>query len=424
VTPPVELVGATLDRYHLTERLGEGGMAAVYKAQHTILGSWHAIKVLRPELVAHRTIRDRFLAEGRIAAQIRHPNVVDVTDVLVAPGVAGLVMEFLDGPALDQVVDGWASPPDTAEILSIFLPILDGVAEAHAFGVIHRDLKPANVLLAKDRRGRHRPVILDFGIAKLAAETRVDHPTRRPTDAGTRMGTPAYMAPEQVRESREVDVRSDVFALGAILYELCTGEIAFGAASEFDSMQAVVAGRCRDPQDLRPDLHPVLAGAIRTALRVDPDDRFADCEAFATALGAALATAPVAPTSPGAPAAAPTRPSPAPARPGAVSEPAVAAARDPAVARAPSDGRLVVRSDATRLVVGRGPDCDVVVDDPLASEVHCVVTRHGVGATVEDLKSALGTLVNDRLIVGRHRLVSGDVLTVGRTPLTVEIRGT
>lgn len=388
--------GTEIERYIIEERLGEGGMAEVYLARHAVLGSRHAVKILRTEFVADERYRSRFLAEGRIAAQVRHPNVVDVTDVVIAPGVAGLVMEYLDGEPLDQWLDQRREPVDLNTLLAIALPVLDGLAEAHAYGVVHRDLKPANIVLCSNRRGRLRPVVLDFGIAKLGEDTRVQHNTALHTKAGTRMGTPAYMSPEQVRETASVDHRTDLFAMGAILYELATGRIAFAHDSEFDTMQAIVAGRYA-PLDGVPD---DLAAIIRCALALDPDERFANCGELQRALTAL------------GPGEAPTAPAPAPVKPPPPPEPTVRW-RGPALL----DGDRVHPLRGKEVVCGRAADADLRLDHPTVSEHHCVLRQERGRWGVSDLRSTLGTLVDGHLVVGRALLRPGQRVTVGQVEL-------
>lgn len=397
--------GTTIERYIILEPLGEGGMASVYLARHSILGSRHAVKVLRPELASNENIRGRFLAEGRIAAQIRHPNVIDVTDVIIAPGVAGLVMEYVEGPTLDA----WADARDTLcsldELLTVVLPVLDGLAEAHAYGVIHRDLKPANIVLGSDRRGGIRPVVLDFGIAKLREDTRVQHQTHLTTKIGTRMGTPAYMSPEQIRESASVDARTDVFAMGAILYELVTGYLAFATDSEYDTMQAVVEGRYMPVNERVPGAPPALVAAIHTALSIDPEARFPDCAGLAAALTACCATPTLVVT-----------PKPA------VRREAVPTVRDVLPARAwrgPAllQGDRVYALDSEQVTVGRSIDADITLSHASVSPEHCLFEIERGRWSVRDLRSTLGTLVDDSLVVGRTLLKPGQVVTVGAVDL-------
>ena len=261
-------------------------MAFVYQVRHEILHSRHALKVLRPELAAHEEIRARFLDEGRIQAQIRHPNLVEVTGAVAEAGIAGLVMEAVEGPSLHAWLAEHPGPVDLATIEAILLPLLSAAGAAPARGIVHRDLKPENIVLARRRDGALRPVILDFGVAKIREESDLGGAGR--TATGRHMGTPHYMSPEQVRGLRELDQRTDIFALGAILYELLTGSLCFEAESAFDAMQAIVDGRWTPIRQRIPSIHPALEEVLGRALALDPEDRFADCAAFSRALTTAL----------------------------------------------------------------------------------------------------------------------------------------
>jgi serine/threonine-protein kinase len=323
--------GDRIDRYELIRLLGEGGMASVWLTRHAVLGSQHALKVLNAELVSDDEIRDRFLAEGRIQAQLRHPNLLPVTDVVAIPGVAGLVMEYVDGPSLEQWLAARAAPPRADELRAIFLPILAGIAEAHHHGVIHRDLKPANILLERRRDGTLRPRIADFGIAKIATDARLKHEARNKTRARMRMGTLAYMSPEQITDAGEVDRRADVFALGAILYELATGRPAFDGPTEYAVMNAIVTGGWERPAPGAVD--PRVLACIERALDPTPAERFPDCETFAAYLGDASAQpvavpVPVPVPVPGA------APAPAPT-PAPVAAPAALAPTDAPISTTP-----------------------------------------------------------------------------------------
>jgi eukaryotic-like serine/threonine-protein kinase len=190
--------GDVIERYRLIEPLGEGGMGTVWLVEHVTLRGRHALKVLDRHLLADAGIRERFLEEGRIQSSLVHPAIVRVTDV-VTDGVAGLVMDYVDGPDLgDWLVDrGPISEADAKVILST---LLGAVGLAHDRGIVHRDLKPGNVLM---RGGALSPVLVDFGIAKVVAQG------GSRTRTGTSMGTPGYMAPEQVRDaSKEPSLNS------------------------------------------------------------------------------------------------------------------------------------------------------------------------------------------------------------------------
>ncbi|HEX8439289.1 serine/threonine-protein kinase [Archangium sp.] len=286
--------GTQLDgRYEVVRLLGQGGMAAVYQVRHLGLHSTHALKVLNADLSRNDDIRGRFLAEGRIQARLRHPHIVQVTEIVTTP-VAGLVMDYIEGPTLGEFCRGRGLEPKL--LLEVFLPVLDAVEEAHRHGVVHRDLKPDNIIIGKDSRGRLQPKVTDFGIAKVLVGESAEGKAR--TQAGARMGTLLYMSPEQIRGAAEVDARTDIFALGAILYEVATGQVAFHASSDYDTMKRIVEGTYEPPERFVGELPPVIAGCIRKALAVEPSERFQDCAAFREALEQALEANPEVPERP------------------------------------------------------------------------------------------------------------------------------
>ncbi len=254
--------GGTVDRYVVEELVGRGGMAVVYRVRHAQLGSRHALKVLS---FRSATIQSRLLAEGRAQGSFHHPNVVAVTDVISIDGAPALVMEFVDGPSLEGLLA--RGPLTLAQSDALARGILRGVAAAHRHGLIHRDLKPANILLVA-HDGHLVPKVADFGLVKLAREDDGQH-----TRTGSTMGTPAYMAPEQIRDVKRVDARADVFSLGAILYELVTGRRAFTGRDMYDIFKAIAEGP-RPP--LPPNVPQRMAEAINGALAADPADRIPD----------------------------------------------------------------------------------------------------------------------------------------------------
>ena len=256
-------------------------MAKVYKAKHSILETHHAIKVLDPEFRANPDARKRFLDEAKIQAKhLDHVNIVKVTNIVATSEHAALVMELIEGPSLESHIANLKAQP--AEIKRIMLGVLAGVGYAHKNGIIHRDLKPANVLLAK-RDGELIPKVTDFGIAKVILPDD-GGAVKKSTHAAARMGTLSYMSPEQVRRAKDATARSDVFSLGAMLYEMATGEMAFGGDSEYDVMENIVNGRYQPAERRFDQLDPLLASVIKKALETDPADRFASCEEMAAAL--------------------------------------------------------------------------------------------------------------------------------------------
>jgi hypothetical protein len=259
--------GTRIDRYLVEDVLGEGGLAVVYKVRHESLGSVHALKVLT---VASPELKERLQQEGRIQAQLRHTNVVAVTDVVQWGDQPVLVLEFVEGPNLEAFIA--ERRPSIQQADALARGILDGVVAAHARQLIHRDLKPNNVLLQQEG-DRYIPKIADFGFAKWLQE---GHAPGR-TLPGSQ-GTPEFMSPEQVRDASSVDQQTDVWALGALLYELVTGERAFGGLDMFDTFDRVVHGRFVPPKERVPNLPDRMDRAIRGALAVDRGERVPSVE--------------------------------------------------------------------------------------------------------------------------------------------------
>lgn len=254
------------DRFLVEALLGEGAMARVYRVRHLGLGSVYALKLLS---ISHPSLATRLLQEGRIQAQLRHPNVVTVTDIVEHEGRIGLLMEYVDGPTLERLIT--QQRLGINEALSLFARILAGVTAAHAAGVLHRDLKPANVLLAR-KGDRWYPKVTDFGIARLL----MPEPGQGHTRHGIPMGTPGYMAPEQARDATGVDARADIFSLAAILYEMVSGQPALSKDLEI-SVVEVHDAVWTPLQELVPECPTALAQAVQKALSFSPDDRPLSC---------------------------------------------------------------------------------------------------------------------------------------------------
>lgn len=261
--------GQTLDRYELSGLLGEGGAARVYRATHAQLGTQHALKVLH---LVGAGVRERMLREARVQAQLRHPNLVPVSDVFFVGQQPVIVMDFVDGPNLE----GWINQvrPDLSQAEAVFRGILAGVAFAHGQGVVHRDLKPANILV-ETQAGRAVPRVTDFGLARVLEDS-----SPRRTRMGVAMGTPGYMAPEMLSAAPTADERADVFSLGCILYALVCHRIPFAAPDRFELFEQLRKGLYTDPLEHRPDLGQGVVAAIRGCLIVDRDRRIPSCQAL------------------------------------------------------------------------------------------------------------------------------------------------
>lgn len=257
-------------RYRVERLLGRGGQAEVYLVRHADLGSWHAMKLVE----AHPTSRARILHEGQVQAALNHPHVVRVTDVVdVGPSLA-LIMEYVQGPDLSRVIRHQRLSLDQVD--AVARAVLSAMSVAHDHGLVHRDLKPENILLD---RGRHGvvPKVSDFGLALQV------HSLTRQTPNGALVGTPFYMSPEQVKDGRTVDRRSDIWAIGAILYELLTGRLAFEGEDLLAVWNAVAQASPVPMTSLAPDLPPRMVSTIERALQADPVDRFADCRSMLAA---------------------------------------------------------------------------------------------------------------------------------------------
>ena len=235
---PVDpLVGRTFDdKYRLDARLGEGGMGTVYRATHLLIERPVAVKVLNPRMVTDEAARERFRREARAAGRLQHSNAVAVTDFgETRDGLVYIVMELLEGRPMRELL-ARESPLDPARAVSLMLQASAAVAAAHDAGVIHRDLKPGNIFVVQRPNAPHIVKVLDFGIAKLAADTTggdeegESNPVNTLTGTGVMIGTPRYMSPEQC-DGAPLTPASDVYSLGVILYEMLTGQTPFSGAT-------------------------------------------------------------------------------------------------------------------------------------------------------------------------------------------------
>jgi eukaryotic-like serine/threonine-protein kinase len=265
------LIGKQVQNYQVTSLLGEGGMGAVYLGVHAVLGRQVAIKILRREFAEDPRLVDRFINEAKAANAIRHPGIVDVVDVgTLASGLPYLIMEMLAGETLRARLGRGPMPVATA--VDIAYQTADALAAAHAVGVVHRDLKPENLFLVSAGPVGDRVKVLDFGIAKLTGSGFAADSAH--TKTGAVLGTPAYMSPEQCRGSGDIDHRTDVYALGIILFEMLTGQQPFRAAGFGDLMMLHMTAPPPAPRSLNPAIPARIEAAVLRALAKRPEDRF------------------------------------------------------------------------------------------------------------------------------------------------------
>jgi eukaryotic-like serine/threonine-protein kinase len=266
--------GLLFGRFQVLDLCGRGRHADVFRVRVPPSNVVMALKVLR---APSRELTERLFREGRIQSQLKHPHITQVIEVIHADDEVGLLMDFVDGPSLDELLRP-GKPWRLEEALGIFRQLVSAVAYAHGAGVVHRDLTPANVLVFQEPSGDVAVRIIDFGLAKRSSEAdwQVDEEI---TEVGASLGTPGYAAPEQDRDASKADRSADIFSLGAILYELVCGRPAFprkdGATTPtpFAPVATVVS-----------DCPPAIAEAIARALSPNPAERFATCAEFAFAV--------------------------------------------------------------------------------------------------------------------------------------------
>ena len=262
--------GSRFGSYVVGACIGHGGMARIYRAEHEGLRRHVALKVLIDGFAQDREGHERFLREARIAAAIKHPNVVNIFDVGVQDSVPYLVMELLEGEDLEAMVHAKGAVSE-ATLVDIVVPIVAGLAAVHDAGVVHRDLKPGNIYLSRGRNDEIEPKLLDFGISRAAESEQFKLTTAR----GLLMGTPLYMSPEAI-QGGEITTLSDQYSLGVVLYECSTGFNPFAADTLAETVRRVTNGDFAPPSQHNPLLSRRMAKIIERAMSLDPNERFTD----------------------------------------------------------------------------------------------------------------------------------------------------
>jgi serine/threonine-protein kinase len=268
-------------RYRLAEQIGVGGMATIWKAEHLVLGSPVAVKFLHPGVGRRNSqLVERFMREARVAAAVRHRNVIEIKDFGVADDqrTPYMVMELLEGESL---ADRMEREPqlNVAFATHIMWLTLRGLAAVHDAGIVHRDLKPENIFLVDDPDGTY-PKLLDFGVSRRAADADI-------TQEGLIIGTPSYMSPEQAKGLRDIDVRTDIFSLGVMLWEMLAGRLPLDSDSPQELLRMIVQDAPPPLAQLRPDVPQALVEVIERAMAKNPDDRYHDAREMRWALAQA-----------------------------------------------------------------------------------------------------------------------------------------
>lgn len=402
VPAPPSLVGTSFDGYDLVAELGRGGMGVVYKANQKSLDRFVAIKMLLGDAAQDPVRLARFLTEARASASLNHANIVQIYHVGQWAAGPYFAMELLEGQTLEALVQ--KKPLSATSAATLLILISEAVHFAHTKNIVHRDLKPANIMIDVNRR----PVVMDFGIAKVLGQS------QGLTQQGVVMGTPAFMAPEQAGEQLDrVGPHSDVYSLCAILYNALTGRLPFDEGTALRTVLKVI-GPDLPPsiRSIRPEIPEALEKICMKGLSKDPAHRYASAQALADQLRR-FRTNHLANND-------------ANQKPGDSSlirrAPMTSKAALPSVVLTAVATGKQVRLFNARTVLGRAPECDIVLKSSDISKQHCVILLSADEILIQDLGSANGIQVNGETISCRA-LKNGDRVMVGRYEFEVRIPG-
>jgi serine/threonine-protein kinase len=280
------MIGSVLDKYEVMQKIGEGGMATVYRGRHAALSRDVAIKVLHPHLSSSERNRERFAREARAIAQLDHDNILKIFDYSgIENDECYIVTELVEGATLQALIAEQGKLPSEL-VLLIALQLVSALGYAHSLGIVHRDLKPENVMVRRDGAVK----LMDFGIARFLDEVNL-------TMTGALVGSPAYMSPEQALE-RPVDPRSDLFSLGTLLFQAISGQLPFSGSNPSLILRNIIEGNRPEVLEVCPEANGGLADLIERLLQVEQKDRPADCAAVLPQVQAALAAVEVDPKDP------------------------------------------------------------------------------------------------------------------------------
>jgi serine/threonine protein kinase len=383
-----DVVGRTWGRFLIIEERGRGGMAVVYRVYDNVLQRTVALKVLLPHLAANAEFTRRFEREAITAANLRHPNIVIIYDVGSHESFQYIVMEYLDGPTLQQEIQKEGSLPIN-RVIPIIGQLASALDYAHQQGLVHRDVKPANVLVG----ARDHITLTDFGLVKAAHMVKI-------TGEGMASGTLKYMSPEQAM-GKELDGRSDVYALGVVVYEMLSGEAPFSATTPLQVLRELIHKSPPPLAALNSSVNMRLEQVVFRALAKEPTARFGTAGEFATAL-ASVTGLRLAADDEGSKAETESR------------------RREIVLFLTTADGRQypVTRGQVT---IGRGTDNDIVLPVSQVSRQHASIQCDREACRITDGGSTNGTFVNGfRLPAGAPWLLQpGDVLAIGPVNLMV-----